>query len=301
MKPEVRELLRSQAKSRRAKLAGFSSAQRVALLEELISDFFGSQRAALLKWAILTGQSAQVDTGYIAQHMASVVLGEPGQGFKGKGLDLVDGTEVKSASIVSGVDRPRWNHNMNTIEQDEARRAKGQKPASDAYLTAPSIFYVLFDRVVSDEVDPDGLTILRVRAWCVDSRHDEAWRAAVEAFLDSRKSNPKRYNFQLHPPVGYDDDIVVSEIAGNLDLADVKVMEARFEVPKDLSERIAITWVRPPPDQVRPISGRTKALPYERRESRLEGAAGHDFDELFDVDTMFSGLGVAPSEDPARS
>ena len=30
-----------------------------------------------------------------------------GQGFRGKGLDLLDGSEVKSAAIISGVDRPK--------------------------------------------------------------------------------------------------------------------------------------------------------------------------------------------------
>ncbi|MCQ3805841.1 MAG: MamI family restriction endonuclease [Acidimicrobiaceae bacterium] len=118
MKPEVEDALRRAAEFRRKVLRQLSSDDRRQLLEDLFVDFFVEQWRTLLKWAALTGQSSQVDTGYIAQHVASILLAEPGQGFKGKGLDLMDGSEVKSAAIISGVDRPRWNHNMGTLAQD---------------------------------------------------------------------------------------------------------------------------------------------------------------------------------------
>ena len=73
-------------------LRAWSADQRKQKIEELIPDFFVDQRATLVKWQNITGQSAQVDTGYIAQHMASLVLQIPGQGFKGKGVDVEDGT-----------------------------------------------------------------------------------------------------------------------------------------------------------------------------------------------------------------
>jgi hypothetical protein len=72
----------------------------------LIRDFFVVQRAGLLKWSALTRQSAQIDTGYIAQHMASVVSRARTR-LQRKGIDLADGSEAKSAAILSGVDRPR--------------------------------------------------------------------------------------------------------------------------------------------------------------------------------------------------
>jgi len=74
MKPEVLETLATNAAERRRRLRRLASGDKKRLLETLIGDFFVGQRATLLKWNALTGQSAQIDTGYIAQHMASVVL-----------------------------------------------------------------------------------------------------------------------------------------------------------------------------------------------------------------------------------
>jgi hypothetical protein len=293
MKREVEELLAKQTLDRRELLQGLSADQRVALLEQLINDFFGAQRAVLLRWATLTGQSAQIDTGYIAQHMASVVLGEPGQGFKGKGVDLADGSEVKSASIVSGVDRPRWNHNLGTLADDEDRERRRLDPKWKAYLDAPSLFYVLFDRVFEDGVEPEKMRSLRVRAWCLDAQKDADWRDLVERFVGERSGNT--YNLQLHPPVGYDDDVVVNML-GNLDFSRVKVLEARFVVPEDPTEDLAIEWTQPPPDEPGPGTGRTKALPWEgrgSRPSRLEGASGHEFAGMTDLANLFPSLDMA--------
>lgn len=270
MKPEVASALSDHAVERRRRLARLTDAQRLALLEQLIRDFFVDQRATLLKWSVLTGQSAQVDTGYIAQHMASVVLAEPGQGFKGKGVDLSDGSEVKSAAVLSGVDRPRWNHNMGTPADDNDRRRRGLEPKWEAYLASPLVFYVLFDR----PGDPDDHR-LRIRAWCVDGQRDAAWRDLVERFVDER--GPRQYNMQLHPPVGYDDDIVVNTL-GNLDFAACRVLEVRFAIPAP-GERLQLDWIQPPSDAFR--SGSASAVPYGGRgdrPSRIEGIEGHELE-----------------------
>lgn len=167
MKPEVEDALRRAADFRRELLGQLSSDDKRRLLEDLFVDFFVHQWRVLLKWAALTGQSSQVDTGYISQHAASVLLAEPGQGFRGKGLDLLDGSEVKSAAIISGVDRPRWNHNMGTLAQDAKRIAEGRTITSHEYLASPNIFYLLFDRVVGPD-GSKGPLVLRVRGWCLD-------------------------------------------------------------------------------------------------------------------------------------
>lgn len=67
--------------------------------------------------------------GTLDTHVASILLAEPGQGFKTECLDLMDESEVKSAAIVSGVDRPRWIQNLDTIAQDADRTGKGRSPA----------------------------------------------------------------------------------------------------------------------------------------------------------------------------
>lgn len=269
MRREVEEALELAAEFRRGILQGITPEHRVRLLEALFVDFFVEQWRVLLKWAALTGQSAQVDTGYIAQHVASIVLGEPGQGFKGKGLDLLDGTEVKSAAILSGVDRPRWNHNLGTIAQDQKRKAKGLPTTSDEYLASPTVFYLLFDRVVDE--DAGGL-VVRVRAWCLDGQADEAWRDLLTRYVAQRTAS--QYNLQLHPPVGYDDDLVVNTL-GNLDFSAVKLLEVRISGLADPGD-FRIEWKQKPAFPVRPVRGRSVALPYARdggRASRLSVAA----------------------------
>lgn len=217
----------------------WSAEERKAPIEELISDFFVDQRATLVKWQNITGQSAQIDTGYIAQHLGSLVLQIPGQGFKGKGLDLADGSEVKSASILSGIDRPRWNHNMSTAAKDRAHEANGEKTKGFVYLNeTPFAFYVLFDRVHDEAGEPTKK--LRVRAWCVNAQTDAAWRSLIGRYLTTRQG--RTYNLQLHPPVGYDDSIVVNEL-GNLDMAEALVLDVRFVLPEP-GQQIEPEWVK---------------------------------------------------------
>lgn len=267
---DVEIALRRAVELRRNILREIGASDRQVLLEHLFEDFFVTQRATLLKWAALTGQSAQVDTGYIAQHVASIVLAEPGQGFKGKGLDLADGSEVKSAAILSGVDRPRWNHNMGTPSGDDQRRLRGLEPQWQSYLSAPYVFYLLFDRVRDPQLG--STVILRVRAWCVAAQQDIAWRDLLTRFIEGRA--PKQYNLQLHPPVGYDDSIVVNTL-GNLDMSPVKMLEARM-TGLNVEDTFAIEWVQPPPATPYPITGRCLALDYGgrgARPSRLNTAA----------------------------
>lgn len=279
VKPEVEEALRRAAEFRRELLGQLSSDDKKRLLEDLFIDFFVHQWRVLLKWAALTGQSSQVDTGYIAQHVASILLAEPGQGFKGKGLDLLDGSEVKSAAIISGVDRPRWNHNMGTLAQDDKRAAGGRTTTSDEYLASPNLFYLLFDRVVEED-GTTGPLVLRVRGWCLDGQQDEGWRDLIMRYCATR--TPGKYNLQLHPPVGYDDDIVVNTM-GNLDFSNVKVFEARIH-GLGADEQFYVDWVQAAPDDVRPVVGRSVPMPYIRnvRPSRLLPAA----DVLPDTETL---------------
>src|SRR5260221_4340942 len=57
-----------------------STPERIRLASELVTDLFLGTRDKLLKWVPFTGQSAQVDSGYIAQHLVSLVTGIPGIG-----------------------------------------------------------------------------------------------------------------------------------------------------------------------------------------------------------------------------
>ena len=126
MKPDVEAALARAIDLRRDLLRRIPDDARLLLLEHLLYDFFVEQRASLLK---MVGVDRAVCSSrhrlHCAQHVGSIVLQEPGQGFKGKGLDLADGSEVKSAAIVSGVDRPRWNHDMGKIARRSEEGCKG--------------------------------------------------------------------------------------------------------------------------------------------------------------------------------
>lgn len=256
MKPEVKEAIERGIKKRAKVLQELTLDQKTQLLELLFSDFFNEQHAVLQKWAALTGQTAQVDTGYIAQFVASIVTGIPGQGFRGKGDDLVDGSEVKSAANLSGVDRPRWNHNLGTATDDAKRIDKGEKTLSQRYLESPLIFYLLVDRPADhdEEVPP-----IRIRAWCLDAKRDTAWRDLVEKY-QSEKTGSK-YNFQLHPPVGFEDSLVVNTL-GNLDFKDVLLFDYRMQLSS--TGKSEGKWVKPLEEFHQPITGRTKAEEYRK-------------------------------------
>lgn len=261
MKREVREALDRIQRERKTILSGLEYGMRLRLLEQLFLDFFSTNPAMLLKWAALTGQTAQIDTGYAAQHMASILLAVPGQGFRGKGLDLAHGGEVKSANALSGVDRPRWNHGFDTVQKDAERRSKGQATKGEEYLNAPVVVYMLLDQPYEES------GVLRVRVWLVDSRKDAAWRELISTFEQGKTGST--YNLQLHPPVGYDDDLITNTLF-SLDLRDNKVLEARITLT-DKDPQVA--WVQKPPETFDDWAGRAIKTPYSERPSRLAGAA----------------------------
>lgn len=163
-----------------------------SLLQELFLDY----RKVMRKWATLTGQGAGLDSGYIAQHLVSLITGKRGIGFRGKGLDLEDNSEVKSACVVDGVDVPRWNHNLNEVIK------------IDKWLGSPNIYYVLFDYL------PPERTLVRVRIWTVSPATDQAYRKVLKRWQDKRRQSN---NFQLHPPVNKLNN-VATNLCGNLDL-----------------------------------------------------------------------------------
>ncbi len=253
VKKEVEVAISEGIELRTQVLTGLTTNQRIKLLEELFSDFFIDQHRLLQKWASLTGQTAQIDTGYIAQFVASIITGTPGQGFRGKGDDLVDGSEVKSAANISGVDTPRWNHNMGTAEADEKKIKRGLKTNAEKYLDAPYLIYLLADRTAS--VDDGAPPEMRVRAWCIDVQKDTAWRDLVIKYNRAKKGGT--YNLQLHPPVGYDDNFVTNN-TGNLDFADVLVFDYRIVIETDGT--FSPYWNVELPDGLFPVKGRTKPV-----------------------------------------
>jgi len=171
--------------------------QAEILLKELFLDY----HKMLMKWSDTTGQSSQLDSGYIAQHLISLLTGIKGSGMRGKGKDLQDDSEIKTASSVAGVDVPRWNQPMGATEESRVKKM-------NEFLKHPSIYYVLFDtRKNSDQV--------RVRVWKVLPESDADFQKVVRTW--DKMFPPPSYNFQLHPPVRKDSNVATNE-AGNIDL-----------------------------------------------------------------------------------
>lgn len=153
--------------------------ERVEYIPLLFDELFIDTWKQLKKWRDVTNQTAQPDAGYIAQHLVSVFSGIPGTLMRGKGDDLDDGSEVKTASEISGVDQPRWNHTISSEEKLEE------------WFNQPNVYYVLIDR--------NDNTLIRVRIWCVKPSEDPDYR---ELFKRWNSEGYSSSNLQMHPPIG---------------------------------------------------------------------------------------------------
>lgn len=59
----------------------------------------------LLKWSKITNQTPSLKIGYPGQHLVSIITGMKGTGTGARGLDIIDGTEVKSCNRIDQVDK----------------------------------------------------------------------------------------------------------------------------------------------------------------------------------------------------
>lgn len=296
MQRDVKEAIDKGIALRTDVLSSLSRTQRLQLLELLFTDFFVDQHRLLQKWASLTGQTAQIDTGYIAQFVASIITGIPGQGFRGKGDDLVDGSEVKSAANISGVDTPRWNHNMGTAAADLKKARTGEKTNAEKYLDVPYLIYLLADRIAAKDSGAPAET--RIRVWCIDVQEDHAWRALVTAYNQNKVG--ATYNLQLHPPVGYNDNVVTNNTA-NLDFSDVLVFDFRIALRREGSS--TTYWNVEPPETLFPVSGRTRVVPTVDRsqQSRTHTAPEYLVADIAVLPDHFPGILSSRLEDKLDS
>ncbi|HUW22258.1 MAG TPA: MamI family restriction endonuclease [Candidatus Bathyarchaeia archaeon] len=165
--------------------------QRCKLAIELLEEQVAEARKKLHYWREVTGQPAQVDTGYIAQHLVSIISGILGDRMRGKGDDLVDGSEVKSANFLDSLDKkgriaPRWNFNSNN------------KRIMRGYLKVPKIFLV--------SLDWNSEQRFRAKVWRLDPDVHDVFKARYEEWMEKKGlpklKDPRRpdANFQLFPP-----------------------------------------------------------------------------------------------------
>ena len=172
-------------------LSLFSQEERKELATELLEEQVVRQRKKLNHWSTITAQSAQIDTGYIAQHLVSLQTQIPGQGMRGKGDDLCDGSEVKSANFLDSMDKkgavaPRWNFTAVT------------KSIMERFLEYPSVYLLSMDLNTSN--------CFRTRIWKVNIKEHEVLRNRYIEWMEKlgykKFSNNKEesVNFQLFPP-----------------------------------------------------------------------------------------------------
>lgn len=177
----------------------YDAPTRKALAKSFIENVVLAQYHQLTGWQKVTQQTAQLDSGYLGQHLVSLISGTPGRGAgsRGKGHDLVDGSEIKAASALGGIDAPRWNHSSFGTPKNVA-----------TYLRTKFVYFVLFDTAVRHEEFP-----LRLRVWRVAPHTDSAFSNVVTTWSAGRTSG----NFQLHPPCWREGSRVTNE-SGNLKL-----------------------------------------------------------------------------------
>ncbi|WP_025739786.1 MamI family restriction endonuclease [Aquimarina pacifica] len=160
---------------------------REILTKKFVEEVILPQWTQLSSWNTLTRQTSQLDFGYLSQHLVSLITGIRGNNQRGKGDDLEDGSEVKSASCVDADDTPRWN-NVNC----------GKETVSDIKEmmdNTPFLFFVLLDTTIR------GGSILRCRVWVVRPAVDEHFRNVMIGWATKRERREiKSGNLQLHPP-----------------------------------------------------------------------------------------------------
>jgi hypothetical protein len=172
-------------------LKSLSSTQKKELIIKLLAEQVVDQRRKLHFWRELTKQAAQIDTGYIVQHLVSLVTSLPGCSMRGKGEDLENGAEIKSANFLDSLDKrgavaPRWNFSSNNL------------PTMESYLEVPAIYLASLD------LNPSGL--FRARIWKMNPKQHKVFNSRYREWMEKlgkpKLQDPRRpgVNFQLFPP-----------------------------------------------------------------------------------------------------
>jgi len=160
------------------------------IARDLLEDLFAKPRRAVQKWSKITGQTAQVRLAYPGQHLASVITGMPGAGTAARGVDLADGSEVKSCSRADQLGTctdcdaavlPYQETCPECVSEKIKRKTDSHWILSirteqelEQYLEGPRLIAILFDR---DEEDPSSIRARAWEIWTQEERHSYfAWK-----------------------------------------------------------------------------------------------------------------------------
>lgn len=173
-------------------LSNISLEEQRVLITALLQEQIIEQRNKLQQWSLITGQPSQIDTGYISQHLVSLLIRVPGQIMRGKGLDLMCGSEIKSANHLDSLDKrgnvnPRWNFTFNNIES--------------------MIKFLDYNYIYLVSLDFNEFQNIRIRVWSVNVREHTTLRNRYIEWMDKLgcskfedKESRRTVNFQLFPP-----------------------------------------------------------------------------------------------------
>ncbi len=172
-------------------LTTLSLEDRKNLAMQLLQEQVIGQREKLNYWSTITAQSSQIDTGYIAQHLVSLQTQIAGQGMRGKGDDLCDGSEVKSANFLDSMDKkgaiaPRWNFTAVT------------RHIMERFLDYPAVY------LLSMDLNSSGG--FRTRIWKVNVQKHTILRNRYIEWMQKlgypkfNANSEQSVNFQLFPP-----------------------------------------------------------------------------------------------------
>jgi len=226
-------------------LSDLNKKNKEILAKKFIEEVILPQWKQLGSWNRLTSQTSQLDFGYLSQHLVSILSGIEGNNQRGKGDDLRDGSEVKSASCIDASDTPRWNR-VNC-------GAKTLEEINEKFSNMPYLFFVLLDTTIR------GGDILRCRVWCIRPNRDDNFMEVIRNWAQDNDERIERgentkTNLQLHPPRWEKaDDNITTNTMGNLklpllyhseqlDIPGILVMETKFFKPSimynGISERV---------------------------------------------------------------
>ncbi len=172
-------------------LSVLSVEERKDLAIQLLEEQVSKQRDKLNHWSTITAQSSQIDTGYIAQHLVSLQTQIAGQGMRGKGDDLCDGSEIKSANFLDSLDKkgataPRWNFTAVT------------RQIMERFLEYPAVYLLSMDLNIQG--------CFRTRIWKVNvTKHTILKERYIEwmnvlGYPKFASEKEESVNFQLFPP-----------------------------------------------------------------------------------------------------
>ena len=164
-----------------SKILGILSLEeRKELATQLLEEQVSEQREKLNHWSAIT-----------AQYLVSLQTQIAGQGMRGKGDDLCDGSEVKSANFLDSLDKkgataPRWNFTAVT------------RQIMERFLEYPAVY------LLSMDLNAQGC--FRTRIWKVDVTKHTVLRERYKEWMNVlgypkfASEKEESVNFQLFPP-----------------------------------------------------------------------------------------------------